>query len=286
MRSGPDAVVLGGSADLDEPRFGGEAHGDGRFRAAEQRVAHLVDGDAEIVGLVAVEAGAIGGVGGNEPDRPQVLDGRRDLQTQLARAHHGFEPSETVEIVEHDGHGALTPNAFALSGQLTHDLEKACEAGTVTDDSGFLLFVTSATLDGTSGAAQANEGRDMAAEPVEIKLSIPGSPDFLRLARLAAADAGSRAGLTFDEIEDLRIGVDELCHSVMRSDGGGVVELVFELHDDALVVGGTGPPIEPGGESKPSELSRTIVAAVVDEHELDRDDDALHFRLVKRSRRR
>jgi len=107
-----------------------------------------------------------------------------------------------------------------------------------------------------------------------------------RQARLAAADAGSRAGLTFDEIEDLRIAVDELCHSVMRADGSGTVELVFELDDEGLVVGGVGPPIEPGGESKPSELSRTIVAAVVDEHDLDRDGDALHFRLVKRARRR
>ena len=59
----------------------------------------------------------------------------------------------------------------------------------------------------------------MPEHPVEIRLIIPGSPDFLRLARLAAADAGSRAGLTFDEIEDLRIAVDELCHSVMRADG-------------------------------------------------------------------
>ena len=66
----------------------------------------------------------------------------------------------------------------------------------------------------------------------------------------------------------------------------GTVELVFELDDEGLVVGGVGPPIEPGGESKPSELSRTIVAAVVDEHDLDRDGDALHFRLLKRARRR
>ena len=117
----------------------------------------------------------------------------------------------------------------------------------------------------------------MPEHPDEIRLIIPGRPD---------ADAGSRAGLTFDEIEDLRIAVDELCHSVMRADGTGVVELVFELGDEGLVVGGAGPPIEPGGESKPSELSRTIVAAVVDEHDLDRDGDALHFRLVKRARRR
>jgi anti-sigma regulatory factor (Ser/Thr protein kinase) len=126
----------------------------------------------------------------------------------------------------------------------------------------------------------------MSEHPVEIRLIIPGAPDFLRLARLAAADAGSRAGLTFDEIEDLRIGVDELSHSVMRADGDGTVELVFVLHDDGLVVDGTGPPVEPGDESKPSELSRTIVAAVVDEHELDRDGDALHFHLFKRARLR
>jgi hypothetical protein len=72
----------------------------------------------------------------------------------------------------------------------------------------------------------------------------------------------------------------------MRADGNGTVELVFELDDEGLVVGGVGPPIEPGGESKPSELSRTIVAAVVDEHDLDREGDALHFRLLKRARRR
>jgi hypothetical protein len=118
---------------------------------------------------------------------------------------------------------------------------------------------------------------------VEIRLIIPGTPDFLRLARLAAADAGSRAGLTYDEIEDLRIGVDELCHSVMRADGTGAVTLVFRLLDDGLAVEGVGPPVEPGGESKPSELSRTIVAAVVDEHELERDGDALRFRLFKRT---
>ncbi len=126
----------------------------------------------------------------------------------------------------------------------------------------------------------------MPEHPVQIRLIIPGKPDFLRLARLAAADAGSRAGLTFDEIEDLRIAVDELCHSVMRADGSGTVELVFEMDDEGLIVGGVGPSIEPGSESKPSELSRTIVAAVVDEHDLDRDGDALHFRLVKRARHR
>jgi anti-sigma regulatory factor (Ser/Thr protein kinase) len=123
----------------------------------------------------------------------------------------------------------------------------------------------------------------MPEHPVEIRLVIPGAAEFLRLARLAAADAGSRAGLTYDEIEDLRIGVDELCHSVMRPDGAETVTLVFTLADDGVVVEGTGPPLDPDRDAKPSELSQTIVAAVVDEHELGRDGDALRFRLFKRT---
>jgi anti-sigma regulatory factor (Ser/Thr protein kinase) len=126
----------------------------------------------------------------------------------------------------------------------------------------------------------------MPENPVEIRLIIPGGPEFLRLARLAAADAGSRAGLTYDEIEDLRIGTDELCHSVMRPDGTGVVTLIFRLVDDGIVVAGEGPPLDPDREAKPSELSRTIVAAVVDQHELGRDGDALRFQLFKRTHHR
>jgi anti-sigma regulatory factor (Ser/Thr protein kinase) len=126
----------------------------------------------------------------------------------------------------------------------------------------------------------------MPEQAVEIRLIIPGAPEFLRLARLAAADAGSRAGLTYDEIEDLRIGVDELCHTVMRTDGIGVVTLAFRLLGDGIEVEGEGPPLDAGGEAKPSELSRTIVAAVVDEHELDREGDKLRFRLSKRTQRR
>jgi hypothetical protein len=126
----------------------------------------------------------------------------------------------------------------------------------------------------------------MPEQALEIRLIIPGAPEFLRLARLAAADAGSRAGLTYDEIEDLRIGVDELCHTVMRTDGIGVVTLVFRLLGDGIEVEGEGPPLHTGGEAKPSELSRTIVAAVVDEHELDREGDKLRFRLSKRTQRR
>ena len=49
----------------------------------------------------------------------------------------------------------------------------------------------------------------------EVRLSIPASPEFLRLARLAAAGLASRMGFTYDEVEDLRIAIDELCFSLV-----------------------------------------------------------------------
>jgi hypothetical protein len=120
-------------------------------------------------------------------------------------------------------------------------------------------------------------------ESAEIRLTIPGTPEFLRLARLAAADAGSRAGLTYEEIEDLRIGVDELSHSVMSAGGGQSLTLVFRLQPGTVVVEGSRLAATFAKEVDQSDLSRTIVAAVVDEHEIGRDGDTLTFRLIKRA---
>ncbi len=120
-------------------------------------------------------------------------------------------------------------------------------------------------------------------EPTEIVLTIPGTPDFLRLARMAAADAASRVGLTYEEIDDLRIAVDELCFAVMGEEGANApLTLVYQIHPGAVAVRGSCPAPSNGATPAQSELSRTIVAAVVDEHELGQQDGARCFRLLKR----
>ncbi len=117
-----------------------------------------------------------------------------------------------------------------------------------------------------------------------IRLAIPAAPEFLRLARLAVADLASRAGFSFEEIEDLRIGVDELCHLLMTPGADGHhLNLTFTLEADAVCVEGEGPPSADHAAVVQSDLSRTIVAAVADEHEVRRDGDVLRFRLLKRT---
>jgi anti-sigma regulatory factor (Ser/Thr protein kinase) len=124
----------------------------------------------------------------------------------------------------------------------------------------------------------------MADDGIVISVSIPATPEFLRLARLAAADVASRAGFAYDDIEDLRIGVDELCHLLMApGNEAGHVRLTFTLAPGGVTVEGQGPPGASHHAVIQSDLSRTIVGAVVDEHEVVRDGDVMRFRLLKRA---
>ncbi len=117
----------------------------------------------------------------------------------------------------------------------------------------------------------------------EVVLTIPARPEFLRLARLAAADVGSRCGLAYEDVDDLRIAVDELCHAVMgpTATPPRILELRFTTLVDGVMIEGTCPG---STEPRPNELSTAILAAVVDEHELSGGAGASHFRMVKRVR--
>lgn len=112
-----------------------------------------------------------------------------------------------------------------------------------------------------------------------VVLRIPGGADYLRLARYAAADAATRAGLGLDGVDDLRLAVSELCS--LMTGPGLAIELTFLADATGVVVEGIGAPgSQHGGEN--GELARTLVAAVVDEFGFDVDGSRATFRIVKR----
>ena len=124
---------------------------------------------------------------------------------------------------------------------------------------------------------------DVAGE--EVRLTMPATPQLLRVARLTAAGLASRLGFSFDEIEDVKIAVDELCFALVGSKGRtGSLTLVYQLADRELRIDGEGSFSDDGGDPPPapSELSAQILAAVVDEHDITRDGGTMRFRLVKR----
>src|SRR3954447_2162534 len=107
---------------------------------------------------------------------------------------------------------------------------------------------------------------------------MPASPQLLRVARLTAAALASRLGFSFDEIEDVKIAVDELCFALVGSKGrDGTLTITYRLGDHALQIDGAGVFNGDASESTPapSDLSAQILAAVVDEHEISRDGDTM-----------
>lgn len=117
-----------------------------------------------------------------------------------------------------------------------------------------------------------------------VTLRIPASTDRVRLARTLVATLGDDAGFDFDEVEDLRIAVDELCFVLLDlCTGDGHIDLVGRSAGTTLVVEGfcSLPAPSGGPEANTSELTSQILATVVDDYEVGIDGAAASFRFSK-----
>ena len=120
----------------------------------------------------------------------------------------------------------------------------------------------------------------------DVRLVVPAAPEYLRLVRLTAAGLASRRGFTFDEVEDLRIAVDELCfHLLGEPDGDAgptgerTMDLTYSAGADFIAI--TGRTGLTGAVPETSELSEQILDALLDEHVVIGDDGMITFRLKK-----
>jgi hypothetical protein len=114
-----------------------------------------------------------------------------------------------------------------------------------------------------------------------IEITIPASLPYVRIVRLAAGGVASRLGLDIDEIDDLRIGVDELASVLVERSDGSRLNVVLEVTDDAIHVSGSVPrgPLATG-DALP-ELSEQILSVVLDHHEFGSVGNDLTFRCRK-----
>jgi len=104
-----------------------------------------------------------------------------------------------------------------------------------------------------------------------VHLEIPSDAPGGGVARLIAADAGLAAGLDADEIDDLRIAVDELRDALGQAAGrpppATRVALEFEV-GDALVRVQAAMSLASSGEPAPvSALTRRVLEVVTAEYE-------------------
>lgn len=101
-----------------------------------------------------------------------------------------------------------------------------------------------------------------------VALVVPVRADLIVLARLTAATVASRAGFGVEEIEDLRLAVEELCLSLVSPDDDGRLHFDFSFEREVITVTCW---VEPrsgwnGAGGGTDELSLRILDALVDEH--------------------
>jgi serine/threonine-protein kinase RsbW len=122
--------------------------------------------------------------------------------------------------------------------------------------------------------------------PVEgtIELVVPADPRLVRLARLVVSGIASSGSFDIEEIEDLRIAVDEGCTALIEAGDGSALLLSFELDRGTLAVSGS---TAASGDARldPDRLSLStqILKVVTDEHDVSVSHGRVGFRFTKRS---
>ncbi|MDQ2981074.1 MAG: ATP-binding protein [Actinomycetota bacterium] len=125
-----------------------------------------------------------------------------------------------------------------------------------------------------------------------VRLTIPAKPEYITLARLALSGLPRLGALSDETLGDLKLAVTEACSNSVRhgygEDGNGVVEVLYELQPDRLVVEvvDDGPGFDaagarPEGEENLAEggLGIAIIKAVSDEFEAGERSDGRGSRL-------
>jgi serine/threonine-protein kinase RsbW len=135
------------------------------------------------------------------------------------------------------------------------------------------------------GDTQANGAR-------AVRLTIPAKPEYITLCRLALTGLSRLRPLPDEILADLKLALTEACSNSVRhayEGGDGSVEILYELHEDRLVIEvldeGAGFDVEEA-ERDADELSEgglgiAIIRAVADEFEVgergDRSGSRLRF---------
>jgi serine/threonine-protein kinase RsbW len=114
-----------------------------------------------------------------------------------------------------------------------------------------------------------------------VRLSVPAALEYVRIVRLAGSGVASRLGFDIEEIENLRVALDELASMTIDFAGAGELEITFSTTDTELRIVGRAP-VAAGAEVGVEELTAQILKAVIDDYELRADDGYVHFSCVTR----
>ena len=123
--------------------------------------------------------------------------------------------------------------------------------------------------------------------PVDrVTLTLPAIGEYARTARLSAAELATRVGMDIDDVDDVKLAVEEAFIFAAQRAEGHEVTLAFELTESSigLVVGPfPGPCEDDTGSDTGRRYARFILESICDEFEVVDRDGQCFLRLAKRA---
>jgi serine/threonine-protein kinase RsbW len=122
----------------------------------------------------------------------------------------------------------------------------------------------------------------MVDEPDCVRLEIPLDTRYVRIVRLVARGVGAAMGFDVEDVDDLRIAVEEMCAALFDVSQGSAMELSFEIHQDRVDVQGRAASMPTATlDAERFALSEQILRVACDGYRLNVDDGTARFSLHK-----
>jgi hypothetical protein len=119
-------------------------------------------------------------------------------------------------------------------------------------------------------------------EPDCVRLTIPLDTRYVRIVRLVSRGVGTAMGFNVEDVDDLRIAVEELCAALFDVSEGPALELSFEMHEDRVdVEGRTIATPTATLDAERFALSEQILSVACDGYSLKVDSGIARFSLHK-----
>jgi serine/threonine-protein kinase RsbW len=116
-----------------------------------------------------------------------------------------------------------------------------------------------------------------------VLLAVPAASAYLGVLRTAAAGLAARLQFTLDEIEDLRIAVDEACALLLAvATPDAELSCRFTITDEALTVETSVPTAAAHGRLPAESFSWQVLSALADDVQAGMVDRRAAIRLTKR----
>lgn len=120
-----------------------------------------------------------------------------------------------------------------------------------------------------------------------ITLTAPAKGEYAKTARMTAATLGSRIGMSYDEVDDIRMATEEaFVYAVDNAAGVGDVTLDFAVTEDSIeieVVLGIPAAVADDDADLRTELATFILDAACDHYEFASDATGVRtLRIIKR----